>query len=423
MLAHAVDAHENLAALADERRPAHGGYDPAVAHEVALAHGEVELARGGVDAAAAHLRGVQAVAHGADHLVVVVLAGGDEGVAHAAGRGEGVALAAAAAGGRHAHLQAVEPVDHVVLEDAVLDERQARGGRALVVDILAAPLAGHRAVVDGGDAGRGDGLPQLAGEFAHARLHAGGLQRVPAGLVEDHAAESPGDDHGHLARLAVRRVEHRHGSPRRAAPHGLGIHALAEQLKAHQRTGVVRAGLVLLAGAGHGRAGQPGVGARVAGVQPLAVGDEHMLLAGEQPGLHLRDARGDIARRPVRRAQDVRARLRRHGKGRGLHGVDVGMAALVQHHVAPGAARIGDGGAGALRRAQQPGKRHVAGVDIDGAQAVIDADARAARARGDGVFDPAGAQEHAEAAGILTEDLRKGAPARQCAGEHLLANG
>ena len=56
---HAVDLHQNIRALANQARAAHGRGDLAVFYQIPLLHGEVEFARGGIDGPAAHPGGVQ----------------------------------------------------------------------------------------------------------------------------------------------------------------------------------------------------------------------------------------------------------------------------------------------------------------------------------------------------------------------------
>ena len=265
-------------------------------------------------------------------------------------------------------------------------------------------------------------LPQLARKNGRSRRDAGGFQRVAAGLVEDDAAEAARDDHGHFARRAIRRGEHRGGGLSRLAAGLRGIDAAVKQLKAHHRAGVARAGLILPAVAGDGGAEQAGVNARVAGVQPLAVGDEHMLLAGDQPGGNLHDARGNGAGGLIRLTQDVRAARGLHGEERRFDRVDIRMGALGQTHVARGFGRIGHGRRRAIRRAQQAGFAHVAGVDVNGAQTVVDAHACAVRAGERRVFNAPVAQGHGKIAGILDENFGERAAARQRAGKHALAD-
>ena len=81
----------------------------------------------------------------------VDVAGQHEGVGHARHRHVREALAAAVAGGRHAHEARVEAVLQVAAQDAVLDQHGAAGRRALVVDVERAAAVGDRAVVDHGD--------------------------------------------------------------------------------------------------------------------------------------------------------------------------------------------------------------------------------------------------------------------------------
>ena len=61
-------------------------------------------------------------------------------------------------------------------------------------------------------------------------------------------------------------------------------------------------------------------------------------------------------------------------------------------------------------------------VDVDGAQRVVHADARAAGAGHAGVFDLAAPEGHAEVAGVLIENFSKCAAARKRTGEHLLTD-
>ena len=149
--------------------------DLAVLHQIALHHGEVEFTRGGVYGAAAHAAGIQTVAHGGDHLGLVILAHRNVRVAHTAGGRVGIALAAAAAGRSHVHAATAQFVDHVMLEDTVFDQHQLRGGIALVVHMQGAPLVLDGAVVQRRHAGSGDLLTQLAGKFADAIGYAGGF--------------------------------------------------------------------------------------------------------------------------------------------------------------------------------------------------------------------------------------------------------
>ena len=147
-----------------------------------------------------------------------------------------------------------------------------------------------------------------------------------------------------------------------------------------------------------------------------------MLLAGDQPGGNLHDARGDGAGGLIRLTQDVRAARGLHGEERRFDRVDIRMGALGQAHVARGFGRIGHGRRRAIRRAQQAGFAHVAGVDVNGAQTVVDANACAVRAGERRVFNAPIAQGHGKIAGILDENFGERAAARQRAGKHALAD-
>ena len=225
--------------------------DAAVFDQIAFLHGKVELAGRRIHRAAAHLAAVEAVAHGGDHLRLAVIARGNVGVAHAAGRGKHVALTASGAGDGHAHLAAVEAVDHVVFEDAVFNEDELGRLIALVIDVFTAPGIGNGAVVNGGDTVGGNLLSKLSGELAVAGSHGGRLEGVTAGLVEDDAAEAVVDDHRHHAGGAQRGVQHAHGRSRRLVRAHFRIHRAVKELKALHRAGVAGTGLVLGAVGGH----------------------------------------------------------------------------------------------------------------------------------------------------------------------------
>ena len=108
------------------------------------------------------------------------------------------------------HPAAAEAVNHVALQNAVLNQHRALAGRALVVHMNLTPVVDKRAVVDGGHDGRGNLLTELAAEFAHADAHAGSLQRMAARLVEDNAAETIVNHNWHHTRRAYRCMKHRH---------------------------------------------------------------------------------------------------------------------------------------------------------------------------------------------------------------------
>ena len=120
--------------------------------------------------------------------------------------------------------------------------------------------------------------------------------------------------------------------------------------------------------------------------------------------------------------QDVRAPRGLHGEERRFDRVDIRMDALGQTHIARGLGRIGHGRRRAICRAQQAGFAHVAGVDVNGAQTVVDAHACAVRAGERRVFNAPVAQGHGKIAGILDENFGERAAARQRAGKHALAD-
>ena len=95
---------------------------------------EDELAGDDIDLSAAEALGEDAVLDAAQQFGGIVVAAAHEGVGHPRHRRVGIAFAAPVAGGGDAHQPRVEPVLHVALEDAVLDQHVLLGRRALVVD-------------------------------------------------------------------------------------------------------------------------------------------------------------------------------------------------------------------------------------------------------------------------------------------------
>src|SRR5690606_8239314 len=91
--------------------------------------------------------------------------------------------------------------------DAVLDQDGARGRRALVVHGQRAPAAGDRAVIDDGDAGRGDALADLAGEHRAALAVEVALEAMTDRLVQQHARPARAQHDIHLAGRAVDRLQ------------------------------------------------------------------------------------------------------------------------------------------------------------------------------------------------------------------------
>ena len=114
-----------IRSAADERRAAHRAKDFPVLHPIRLPHREVELTCERVHAAAAHCFCEEAFAHGAQHFLFIVRAGREEGVRHARGRRERVALPAGAARARMVHQPAAEQVHKIAFQHAVFNEHVA----------------------------------------------------------------------------------------------------------------------------------------------------------------------------------------------------------------------------------------------------------------------------------------------------------
>ena len=148
-------------------------------------------------------------------------AGGDEGVAHAAGGSKGMALAPAAARAAVAGAQLAGSIAEEALENAVFDQHGALGLHAFVVHGKGAEGAIAEAFIDGRDGFVGNGLADHFGKGGGAPLYLGGFQQVAAGLMKNHAAEAVGQHRWHLTGFDVIGVEH--GAHTRAHVLGGGV--------------------------------------------------------------------------------------------------------------------------------------------------------------------------------------------------------
>ena len=248
--------------------------DLAVLDEVRLGHAEDEVAGGGVDLPAAQRRHVHAVVGRGHDAARVALATHQVGVGHPHHRQVLVALAPTVAGPRASLLAGPQVVPHVVGEDAVLDEDVALGGRALVVDGVAAPLLGHGPVVDERDQRRGHLLAEAALEHRGALVDQVLLQPVAAGLVEQHPAPTGGpmttgsvpEGAGRAASLVM---------ARRAGGAGDVLDLVAvEQLEPDGAPQRLVSGLHAGVAEGHRRHHEQGADLVVLGQQAVAVGHQ-----------------------------------------------------------------------------------------------------------------------------------------------------
>src|SRR3954447_5553975 len=185
-----VDPVERLEAVADQgRAPARLGHLPPL-DQIALRDAEDEVAGRGLDLAAAERDRVEALLDLGDQLLRVSVARLDVGVGHPRDREVPEGRPSSVAGRVHAVSPGPQPVVEVGGEAALLDHRRFAAGSALVVDRAGPPLAGHAAVVIGGEQRLGNLLTHLAGVDAGALLHRIGLEAVSRHLVEEHAAEA-----------------------------------------------------------------------------------------------------------------------------------------------------------------------------------------------------------------------------------------
>jgi hypothetical protein len=151
---------------------------------------------------------------------------------------------------------------------------------------------GEGAVVYVGDGGAGDPLAQLVGEDAGLLGHAGGLQEVAHGLVEENPAEAGPHHHGEGAGGGGLGAEVGQGLAGGFLPHGLGGVEVKE-LQAHALAGPGVARLHLGAVLGHRQDEEPGPDPPLLGQDPFGVGDQDLLFPLQEARFHLADLGGD----------------------------------------------------------------------------------------------------------------------------------
>ncbi|MCY1425150.1 hypothetical protein D9M71_409320 [compost metagenome] len=106
-----------------------------------------------------------------------------------------VRLAAPVAGDRHAHQPGVELVLHVALENAVLDQRGALGGRAFVIHAQRTAATFQGAIIDDGAQARGNLFAHVAAVGRAALAVEVTLQAMADCLMQQHAGPTRTEDH------------------------------------------------------------------------------------------------------------------------------------------------------------------------------------------------------------------------------------
>ena len=203
-----VDIEEDLHPASDQCGTPDRPGDLAPFDEVSLSHSEDELARGGIDLSPGQRLGVEGAGRIGDDLLGRVRSRTEIGVGHPGIGQMPEVLPATVAGERQSQVTAAQPVGEVAGQDAGLDHRGALTGHPFVVAARAAPHPRPDAVVEREHVLAGHPLPFLSLPDAGLLEDVVGFQPMPAGLVEQHAAEAVGQHHGHAAGRGRNRIEH-----------------------------------------------------------------------------------------------------------------------------------------------------------------------------------------------------------------------
>src|SRR6185437_5243903 len=367
---HAVQVGRSVA---DQHRALDRRPDLAVLDAIRLGTLEHVFARGDVDLAAAEMHGVDAVLDRGEDFAGIAIAGQHVGVGHARHRHVGETFAAAVAGRFHAHQARVLPSLHEADKDAVFDQHGAAGRRALVVDRQRAAACRHGAVVNDGNALRGDLLAHQARKGRGLLAVEVAFEAMTDGLVQHDAGPAGPEHHIHFARGRRHRLQIDQRLADGVVDRTLPSLSGDETLIALAAAITVAAGLLTVAFADHN--GDADAHQRPHVAIDLAVGahDLDRLPGCGEAGGNLAHARILGARIGVDRLEQTRLGLECRAAERAVLAVKFRVGARGRRRVAAriaaldGAYRIG----GALdRRLQDVGRVGVAdGLVLDGAQA------------------------------------------------------
>ncbi|EAR49629.1 hypothetical protein OG2516_15109 [Oceanicola granulosus HTCC2516] len=357
VVADAADLLQRRRAVADQSRALHRRAHLAVLHAVGLGAGKHELAVGDVDLPAAEADGVEPVLHAGEQVGRGGVAGEHVGVGHPRHRDVGVALAPPVARRLDAHQPGALAVLHVADEHAVLDQRGGRGRRALVVDGDRAAAVGQGAVVEHGDARRGDALAHQAGEGGGALAVEVALESVADRLVQQDAGPAGAEHHVHHAGRGGLGLEVDQRDAQRLAGGGLPEAGVDQPEQAGAPAGAVVAALAAAVLLDMDHHVEPRHRADVGDEIALGPQDHHFLVRGGEGCRDLHDPGIEVAGEGVDLAQQ------RHlaGEGGVEHRVGVGIERAV------GAGRGGGHRAAALAHGEAGGGDGAAqGVLVDG---------------------------------------------------------
>ncbi len=301
--------------------PANGRRDLASFDEVPLRDAEHEIAGGRVGLSAAQGRDVDPSFGRREDVVGLRRPVQDVGVGHARDGGMRVGLAPTVPGRGHAVLLGPEAVVHQALQRTVLEQDGALARHPFVVEGERPPRVRDRRVVDARDERRREQFADAAPVDRRLLVHDVRLERMPAGLVEQHAAHPGREDHRHLAGRRGSGVEHRH----RALRSDLGRlrrRVLVEELHAGQAGRPVEPRLDDAVAPRDHLDPQPDPRTRLLHPPSVGRGDEHLLDGIAVGRAHLADVGAEGAGDVVDRAQPRHLLGGRDGLRRSLGPVD-----------------------------------------------------------------------------------------------------
>ena len=282
-----------------------------------------------------------------------------------------VALAAGVAGRREPHTAAAHIVDHVALENALLDQHIFLRHMAFIVDVDRAPGIGDGAVIDGGNLFVGNFLTQLAGKLALSVGNGGCFQAVAAGLMENNTAEAVFDGHGHDLGGAVAGTGHGDRLTGRVDANILRQNSF-KHLKAHAAAGVAGAGLGTVALVGNRINHHTGTNLAVLGIQALRSCQQNVVVHIQQRSGNLGDAGIVFLRGKITFLQDRHLFLVGNRGGNDPDGMGIAEDALFQHNV-NGCVALTQRIRSRLCTAEETHFAGVHGGGHDGAQALVHA--------------------------------------------------
>ena len=194
-----ADLRQRIRPIADQGRALHRRADLTVFNQVSFRCAKDEFAGGDIHLPAAEIHRVKPALHTAQHLFRRMGTAQHHRIRHARHRRMRIALAAAIAGGGHAHQPGILPILQEPNQDAIFNQRGAPAWRAFIIHRQAAAPIWHSAVIYHVHAGGGDTLAKQAGKGGCLFAVVIAFQPMADRFMQQNAGPAGAEHHFHLS--------------------------------------------------------------------------------------------------------------------------------------------------------------------------------------------------------------------------------